>query len=69
MLELVHEGLLDKTVAAEKLGIFLEELEKSSKILIDWVQWLSRWFDEIAANTRDFSHELAAKNVCHLKNK
>ena len=38
MLELVHEGLLDKTVAAEKLGIFLEELEKSSKILIDWVQ-------------------------------
>ena len=35
MLELVHEGLLDKVVAAEKLGISLEELEKKLKALFD----------------------------------
>ena len=35
MLELVHEGLLDKTVAAKKLGISLEELEKKLKALFD----------------------------------
>jgi hypothetical protein len=32
-LELVHEGLLDKTVAAKKLGITLAQLEEKLKAM------------------------------------